>query len=278
MVGVTMSAFDTAFVYSRQKNYQQRQDIYDAQVYQQNTDSIGEKSNPKPASLKVFAPASANVTQKILTEEYNLCNISTHVYETYKLSFGPIYTIDFERKNSNIYKNIFPEEVFDYGPFIELQGNVETTTSDIVQEAHGFIKGNVIAYKNGKYVKALAEKTLETVPIGIVSNVISSNVFTLMTTGIFEWKTYSYDDTSILYLSDIIPGILVHYDQIKSNVFIPVASYIDNKQILLNIQTPTVGAPMAPYEQYSSNFENYTQDELDEIIQYAISGVNSDER
>lgn len=177
------------------------------------------------------------------------------------------------RLNTNIYKNIFPEDIFNYEQIIELQESAPTTLQDITQEKHGFIVGNIISCVNGKYQKAIAENSEQGLPLGIVAAVHNENVFTLLSTGVFNWKQYNYEDTSVLYLSDTIPGTLVHYSQIKNNVYVPVAVYINNNQILLNLQDTTVGAPMAPYEQYSQNFDTYDKTELDEIIQHAISGV-----
>lgn len=181
--------------------------------------------------------------------------------------FGP------NRLNTNIYKNIFPEDVFDYGRIMTLQETAPTTLQDITQENHGFIVGNIVSCVNGKYQKAIADNTEQGIPLGIVAAVHNENVFTLLSTGIFNWKQYNYEDTSVLYLSDTIPGTLVHYSQIKTNIYVPVAVYINNNQILLNLQDKTVGAPMAPYEQYSQNFDTYDKTELDEIVQHAISGV-----
>ena len=83
--------------------------------------------------------------------------------------FGP------NRLNTNIYKNIFPEDVFDYGRIMTLQETAPTTLQDITQENHGFIVGNIVSCVNGKYQKAIADNTEQGIPLGIVAAVHNEN-------------------------------------------------------------------------------------------------------
>ena len=177
------------------------------------------------------------------------------------------------RLNSNIYKNIFPEVVTDMEYINKIIDNIPTSTASIHQDNHNLQIGDVVYLDDDKlYKKALAENTNKSNVVGVVSKVNSSNVFTLMNTGKIDYQHLDYTDTSILYLSDKIPGKLVHYSNISNTVYVPVAIYADNK-IIVNIQQGSVGDTLAPYEQEISNFETYDIQDLDDIINQTIGGV-----
>ena len=93
-----------------------------------------------------------------------------------------------------------------------------------------------------------------------------------MDTGKIEYQHLDYVDTSILYLSDKIPGKLVHYSNINNKTYVPVAIYADDK-IIVNIQQGSIGDKLAPYIPESSNFEKYEQQDLDDIVTQIIGGV-----
>lgn len=173
------------------------------------------------------------------------------------------------RLNTNIYKNIFPEEVFDMDYINKVLDVLPQTNNDITQRNHGFIVGDVIYVDSkGVYKKALAENSERGVPIGIVSDIKSNNVFTLTRSGLVDYSFfYNYKDTTILYLSDVTPGRLLHYQMIKNNVYIPVAMYTKHG-LIINIQDGTFGAPLHPYGEIPPiNFEPYSSEEINEIIQ-----------
>lgn len=175
-----------------------------------------------------------------------------------------------DRLNSNIYKNIFPELIMDI-TFI-LDNNL-ISAEDILQENHGFNLYDVVYLdENNKYQKALAEDSARAVVKGVVSKISSPNVFTLMDTGRIEYITLNYDDTSILYLSDKIPGKLVHYSEISNTVYIPVAIYTNNS-IIVNVQQGSIGVALAPYSELNEPFEMYTKQELDYVVNQVINGV-----
>ena len=177
------------------------------------------------------------------------------------------------RLNSNIYKNIFPEVVTDMEYINKIIDNIPTSTASIHQDNHNLQIGDVVYLDDDKlYKKALAENTNKSNVVGVVSKVNSSNVFTLMNTGKIDYQHLDYTDTSILYLSDKIPGKLVHYSNISNTVYVPVAIYADNK-IIVNIQQGSVGDTLAPYEQEISNFETYDIQDLNDIINQTIGGV-----
>ena len=87
-------------------------------------------------------------------------------------------------------------------------------------------------------------------------------------------KNINFNDTSILYLSDINPGKLVHYSEIQNKVYIPVGFYIGNK-LLINPQQGSSGINLIPYEDNTDqNFDLYTQTEIDDIVDFIIKGVS----
>ncbi len=177
-----------------------------------------------------------------------------------------------DRLNSNIFKNIFPEEVLDVEYFEELKDKTINSYSEIKQANHGFQVNDVIAYDAKKgYYKPLATKDTKNI-IGIVSSVKNNNIFTLMTEGRFEYSSLSFTDTTILYLSDKQAGKMVHYKDIENTSYIPIAIYTDNS-IIVNILDGVFGAPLAPYENIqnpSENFEHYDNSELQEVIDTII--------
>ena len=197
----------------------------------------------------------------------------SNVLTSYFLDFDGYATLEFLRLNSNICKNIFPEVVTDMEYINKIIDNIPTSTASIHQDNHNLQIGDVVYLDDDKlYKKALAENTNKSNVVGVVSKVNSSNVFTLMNTGKIDYQHLDYTDTSILYLSDKIPGKLVHYSNISNTIYVPVAIYADNK-IIVNIQQGSVGDTLAPYEQEITNFETYDIQDLDDIINQTIGGV-----
>lgn len=182
------------------------------------------------------------------------------------------------RLNTNIYKNIFPEEPFDMSYINLTMDNTITTTNDIKQDSHGLSVNDVVYLDtDGKYKKALAENSKRAVPVGVVSGVPSVNVFTLITTGLMTYDSgYPYDDTSILYLSDTEPGKLVHYQEIQNTIYIPIAVYT-NQGIIVNILQGSIGSEMLPYGEDVQNFETYSLFEINQLIAQVKDGVMNDE-
>ena len=207
------------------------------------------------------------------TKSEKIWSTHTDVLTSYLLNFDGYATLEFLRLNSNIYKNIFPEVVTDMEYINKIIDNIPTSTASIYQDNHNLQIGDVVYLDDDKlYKKALAENTNKSNVVGVVSKVNSSNVFTLMNTGKIDYQHLDYTDTSILYLSDKIPGKLVHYSNISNTIYVPVAIYADNK-IIVNIQQGSVGDTLAPYEQEITNFETYDIQDLDDIINQTIGGV-----
>lgn len=179
---------------------------------------------------------------------------------------SPYYIPDLRKRlNSNIYKNIFGFDVMDYTMIASKLQNQITSLNEIKQENHGFSAGDVL-YKdsNGNYGKALANADRSNV-VGIVTKVASSDIFTLMSTGVMEYEYLPYKDTTILYLSDRLEGKLAHYLDIYNKVYVPVAIYI-NKKIILNIQSGISGVYLQPYSD-EARFEPYSKEDIDDIIE-----------
>ena len=177
------------------------------------------------------------------------------------------------RLNSNIYKNIFPEEVINMDFINKSLANTIISTEDIRQDNHGLsVNDFVYLDDDGLYKKALAEESTRANVVGIVSKVAGPNVFTLMDSGIVSFDHLDYNDTTILYLSDKIPGKAVHYSEITNIVYIPVAVYIEDK-IIIHLQQGSIGDVLAPYEKEEQNFENYTEQELNDVVNQITNGV-----
>lgn len=177
------------------------------------------------------------------------------------------------RLNSNIYKNIFPEEVINMDFINKSLANTIISTEDIRQDNHGLsVNDFVYLDDNGLYKKALAEESTRANVVGIVSKVAGPNVFTLMDSGTVSFNHLDYNDTTILYLSDKIPGKAVHYSEITNTVYIPVAVYIEDK-IIIHLQQGSIGDVLVPYEKEEQNFENYTEQELNDVVNQITNGV-----
>ena len=177
------------------------------------------------------------------------------------------------RLNSNIYKNIFPEEVINMDFINKSLANTVISTEDIRQDNHGLsVNDFVYLDDDGLYKKALAEESTRANVVGIVSKVAGPNVFTLMDSGAVSFNHLDYNDTTILYLSDKIPGKAVRYSEISNTIYIPVAVYIEDK-IIIHLQQGSIGDILAPYEKEEQSFEAYTEQELNDVVNQITNGV-----
>lgn len=177
------------------------------------------------------------------------------------------------RLNSNIYKNIFPEEVINMDFINKSLANTIISTEDIRQDNHGLsVKDFVYLDDDGLYKKALAEESTRANVVGIVSKIAGPNVFTLMDSGTVSFDHLDYNDTTILYLSDKIPGKAVHYSEITNTIYIPVSVYIEDK-IIIHLQQGSIGDVLAPYEEEEQSFETYTEQELNDVVNQITNGV-----
>lgn len=203
----------------------------------------------------------------------NIQKINANIYRSYRLPLNQIYTVKFGRLNSNIYKNIFTETVTDIEYISKIKDNVRTSEQDIIQENHGFdLYDAVYLDSNSQYQKGLAENTEKALIKGIITRITNKNIFTLMNIGKSDYMHLDYQDTSFLYLSDKIPGKLVHYTEITNTVYVPLAVYA-NDSIIINLQEGSAGDTMIPYVPPESLFDEYTQEELDNTIGQIILAV-----
>lgn len=186
---------------------------------------------------------------------------------------------DFDRLNSNIYKNIFPEEVIDLEYIEQLKSKTRHFISEVIQEDHGLSVNDVVSIRNNKYVPAIANDIYKFEAIqGIVSSVRNKDIFTLVSRGRLPYQNVSFNDTTVLYLSDKNPGKVCHYKEIDNMTYIPIAIYTDGS-IIINIMDGTTGAPLAPYDknqEETQKFESYTQADLDDIIGILWGGPHED--
>ena len=282
--------YDSAKVSLKWKNINKNTYYQTVNTYQKYLDTFGNKYGSSPQyglyfsgdayskvkllyNYKIGSSYTFVETEIPVLKSEKSWSAYSNVLTSYFLDFDGYATLEFLRLNSNIYKNIFPEVVTDMEYINKIIDNIPTSTASIHQDNHNLQIGDVVYLDDDKlYKKALAENTNKSNVVGVVSKVNSSNVFTLMNTGKIDYQHLDYTDTSILYLSDKIPGKLVHYSNISNTVYVPVAIYADNK-IIVNIQQGSVGDTLAPYEQEISNFETYDIQDLDDIINQTIGGV-----
>ena len=283
--------YDSAKVSLKWKNINKNTYYQTVNTYQKYLDTFGNKYESSPQYGLYF---SGNAYSKVkLLYNYKINSGYTfvgteipvsksekswstysNVLTSYFLDFNGYATLEFSRVNSNIYKNIFPEEVFNMDYLNKSFANVIASTNDIRQENHGLSVNDFVYFDttDNRYKKALAEDSTRANVVGLVSNVAGPNVFTLMKSGKVTFDTLNYNDTTILYLSDKTPGKAVHYSEISNTVYIPIAIYIENN-IIVSLQQGSIGDVLVPYEKEEQDFENYTEQDLNDIITQVTNGV-----
>ena len=112
-------------------------------------------------------------------------------------------------KNSTIYKNPQDQHIFDLSQIGVL--NHERKTIEINQQNHYFQVADVLYYdiKNHKFAKALARNTIESEVCGVVCEIIDVDNFVMIASGKIKTSRYTFDEGTILYLSDVNTGKLV---------------------------------------------------------------------
>lgn len=162
-------------------------------------------------------------------------------------------------KNSIIYKN--PEEysVLDFTNIgIKLY---EDKIMDIHQENHYFDVGDALFFniKTNKFEKALAENNIFSEVCGVVSKINSIDDFEIISHGEIQTGRYAFELNTKLYLSDIQPGKLL---SIHPAVIVKeIATQIEDG-IFVNIKRALKTTATSD----TNTYENYTQEELNEII------------
>lgn len=158
------------------------------------------------------------------------------------------------RKNSNIYKNSKPQDVYELSSFTQDISESKNTIS-VKQSNHELSVGNVVYLKSdGSYDKAFGEDSERIEVVGIVTKVIDKNNFTITVSGEFKTDIYdSYSNGTVLYLSDSDVGLLT---DIPTTYIKPIGIKISSG-ILINIQRANV------YSNYGLENETYyTSEEI----------------
>lgn len=164
-------------------------------------------------------------------------------------------------RNSNIYKNITKECLYDLSDI----GTLLIDPADVLieQEKHGFFVGDVLYFdiKAMKFDRAIARNTIESEVCGIISEVIDINTFKMINHGVIQTDRYNFAINSPLYLSEMYRGKLVSIEP-KTNV-IQIGIQQTNS-IKIDIVRGFQIADST--EEYDGTLEPYTKEELDEII------------
>lgn len=240
--------------------------------YQQNIELFFDEQN-LPSPLYAFDKWYTETKDLLIKQPYST---STSFLMPPRDAYIEAIICD-NRKNTNIYKNIFPEEVFNMDMAYECEKQFEKTVFEITQENHKFAVGNVLCLIDGVYYKARAEDSPRCFPVGIVSRVLDENRFQLMKSGMMPYKEQTFTDTTILYLSNLVAGAMGHYKHVSNKIYVPVALYIGGK-ILINIQDGSIGNELEPYDEYGDAlFEPYEESELNECISTVLGGFLNNE-
>lgn len=114
-----------------------------------------------------------------------------------------------QHNNSVIYRDVDEENILD---FSHIGSNINSNEIVLKEPDHYFILGDAIFYdiKTNHYRRALANNTIMSEVIGVVSKIIDKDTFQLTLKGNIILDRYSNITTgSILYLSPIITGKLI---------------------------------------------------------------------
>jgi hypothetical protein len=165
-----------------------------------------------------------------------------------------------DKKNSTIFKNPYEQMIHDFS-FVGAYKTIDKTI-EIEQFGHGFQVADVIFYniKLKKFDKALAINSIESEVCGVVSQVLGSNTFRILTEGFLETDRYSFDVDTPLYLSESTSGKLMSVAPV--NIVKQVATQASNG-IIIDIQR---GYKITDNDDSDDELELYTREELDEII------------
>ena len=222
--------------------------------------------------LPIYFPTdSTTVAQKVPGRTY-LRFVQAEVYKNRSLFLGSISLYQFGRRNSNIYKNIFPHTVEDYYDIIAKENDIKNTIVQVQQYAHGLSKYDIVyCDEYGAMQKALAMDGISANALGIISEVKDNYEFSLMTSGRIP-ADITIEGSSIIYLSDTEPGKMVSYQDIKNGIYIPVGYYVGGA-IVVNVQQGSIGGELKPYHEPFYNIETYTEQEINDTINQIVQGV-----
>lgn len=170
----------------------------------------------------------------------------------------------YKRLNSNIYKNVFPNEALNYELIAKIKQEIMQTV--VTQNNHGLTKGKFVFMDSDGLFKISCADTSSTSAVdGIVSDVKDANNFVLQKSGKYPWYDLGWEETTIAYLSDTEPGGIKHYQNIKTSIYTPVGIFAGDC-IIICPQQSSEGIAIREYDNESWTFESYTGDELNDTI------------
>lgn len=221
--------------------------------------------------------ASAYVAQQALITKTlwsSYANVLT--LTSYLLDFNKVSTLYFERRNSNIYKNIFNHlllELYNLQPFLNGIYKKETT---IFQYKHGFELYDLLRINdNGLYEKGLAIESKYNV-VGIIGEIINENEFVLISYGPIETNLNFTSDSGVLYLSDTQEGKFCTFEELETNFYTPIGFYTGNT-ITLNILDSSVGDTLKKYHdtvyEHEQDLPHITVSDKQDIIQGVLDNA-----
>ena len=179
-----------------------------------------------------------------------------------------------QHNNSVIYRDVDEERILD---FSHIGSNVNANEIVLTEPNHYFILGDAIFYDiySNHYRRALANNSIMSEVIGVVSEIIDINTFKLTLKGNIILDRYSnIQEGSFLYLSPLITGKLIPDE--PENVSKIIAVKIQNG-IKVDIQRGyhlkadqliNNSSNVPQYEEYVdySDLRYYTDQELQDII------------
>lgn len=221
--------------------------------------------------------ASAYVAQQaLITITSELWSSYANALTSYLLDFEKASTLYFERRNSNIYKNIFDHfllELYDLQPFLDSIYKKETT---IFQYKHGFELHDLLRINdNGLYEKGLAVESKYNV-VGIVKKIVNENEFVLISYGPIETNLNFTSDSGVLYLSDTQEGKFCTFEELETNFYTPIGFYTGNT-ITINILDSSVGDTLKKYHdtvyEHEQDLPHMTVSDKQDIIQGVLNNA-----
>ena len=164
-------------------------------------------------------------------------------------------------KNSTIYQNPDPQDLIDFS----FLGVMEKIDNDVIieQQNHLLRVTDAIYYdvKSQKFATAIAENNIQCEVCALVSEVIDQDHFKIITNGFLKTDRYTFDNETPLYLSDANYGKLV---SIEPSIIIKQIATQTIDGIIIDIKR---GFRTQFINDTNVEFESYTKQELDEIIQ-----------
>jgi hypothetical protein len=221
--------------------------------------------------------ASAYVAQQaLITKTSELWSSYANTLTSYLLDFKKASTLYFERRNSNIYKNIFDSFLFDLYDFQTIFNDPYKQETATFQYNHGFQVYDLLRLnQDGLYEKGIATESKYDV-IGMVTKVLNDHEFILTTYGQIKTNINFDSDSGILYLSDTQEGKFCSYEELVSNFYTPIGFYTGNT-ITLNILDSSVGEVLKKYHdtiyEYEQSLPYITETEKQDIIQEVLNNA-----